>query len=174
MMRSGDLPTISLIPLEPIIAAELAEGNMRLIEFARNLNDAAPLVQDTARGILALYARTGQQSPWIGYLALDPASWEIAGSCAFKDAPRDGSVEIAYFTFPAFEGRGWGTAMAGRLVETAFADGTVATVIAHTRPEENASTEVLRRNGFSLAGPVEDPEDGLVWRWQRGRTAAAA
>jgi hypothetical protein len=26
---------------------------------------------------------------------------------------------------------------------------------------------VLRRCGFEQAGEVIDPEDGLVWRWQR-------
>lgn len=173
-MPSGDLPKLSLIPLNHFVAAELAEGNMRLLEFARNLDQAAPLVQSTAQANLALYGRTGQEPPWIGYLAIDPERWDILGACAFKDTPRDGAVEIAYFTFPAFEGRGLGTAMAAKLVETAFADSAVETVIAHTLPEENASARILRRNGFALAGPVEDPEDGLVWRWQRSRTAAAA
>jgi len=32
-------------------------------------------------------------------------------------------------------------------------------------PEENASTRILRRLGLQLLGPVEDPEDGTVWRW---------
>jgi hypothetical protein len=32
---------------------------------------------------------------------------------------------------------------------------------------ENASSTVLRRCGFERAGEVIDPEDGLVWRWQR-------
>jgi RimJ/RimL family protein N-acetyltransferase len=40
-------------------------------------------------------------------------------------------------------------------------------VIAHTLPEENASNRALRRNGFRLAGEVEDPEDGRVWRWEK-------
>jgi hypothetical protein len=39
--------------------------------------------------------------------------------------------------------------------------------IAHTLPEENASNKALRRNGFAFAGEVEDPEDGLIWRWER-------
>jgi hypothetical protein len=43
----------------------------------------------------------------------------------------------------------------------------VRTVIAHTLPEENASTRALRGNGFAHAGEVIDPEDGRVWRWER-------
>jgi hypothetical protein len=36
-----------------------------------------------------------------------------------------------------------------------------------TLPEENASNKALKRNGFGFAGEVDDPEDGLVWRWER-------
>lgn len=37
-------------------------------------------------------------------------------------------------------------------------------VQAHTLGEENASTRVLARLGFRLHGPVDDPEEGTVWR----------
>ena len=43
--------------------------------------------------------------------------------------------------------------------------------IALTLPEENASNKALRRNGFVYAGEVMDPEDGLVWRWEKGAAA---
>ena len=75
-------------------------------------------------------------------------------------------VEIAYMTFPAFEGQGHATAMAAALVEIAESAGA-AMAIAHTLPEENASNRALQRNGFSYAGEVMDPEDGLIWRWER-------
>jgi hypothetical protein len=31
---------------------------------------------------------------------------------------------------------------------------------------------VLQKNGFELVGPVTDPEDGLVWRWERSVAGA--
>ena len=40
-------------------------------------------------------------------------------------------------------------------------------VFAHTLAENNASNGALRREGFSLAGDVTDPEDGLVLRWEK-------
>ena len=43
----------------------------------------------------------------------------------------------------------------------------VKCIRAHTRPEANASTRVLAKCGFVLIGPVVDPEDGPVWRWER-------
>ena len=46
-------------------------------------------------------------------------------------------------------------------------DSAVRLVRAHTLPERNASTRVLEKNGFRLVGPVVDPEDGPVFRWER-------
>jgi RimJ/RimL family protein N-acetyltransferase len=42
-------------------------------------------------------------------------------------------------------------------------------VCAHTLPQPNDSTRVLARCGFRHAGEVTDPEDGLVWRWEKTR-----
>ena len=45
--------------------------------------------------------------PWAGYLAEENGS--LVGTCAFKAPPDSRGVEIAYFTFPQFEGRGVAT-----------------------------------------------------------------
>lgn len=115
--------------------------------------------------MLELLTAQPRPDPWGCYLAWDG---EVAvGTCAFKSAPNDkGEVELAYMTFPAFEGRGYATAMAAALFEIARGGGAPL-VIAHTLPEENASTRALRRNSFDHVGSVIDPEDGLVWRWER-------
>ena len=120
---------------------------------------------------LALLTAAPRPDPWGCYLAY--AGDQAIGTCAFKAAPDPaGMVEIAYMTFPAFERRGYATAMAGLLFHIARAAGAPL-VIAHTLPEENASTRALRRNSFVHAGETIDPEDGLVWRWER-RTVPAA
>ncbi|HSJ65279.1 MAG TPA: GNAT family N-acetyltransferase [Gemmatimonadaceae bacterium] len=104
---------------------------------------------------------------WGGYFAVDHETREVVGSCAFKTAPSgDGAVEIAYFTYPGFEGRGYATQMARRLVELASRSATVRRVIAHTLPETNASTRVLEKVGMTCVGEVMDPDDGRVWRWE--------
>ena len=125
----------------------------------------------SARGMLTqtfdLLLRDPRPDPWGCYLAYQA---ELAvGTCAFKAAPNaEGTVEIAYMTFPAFEGRGFATAMAAELTEIALAAGA-ALVVAHTLPEENASNKALRRNGFAYGREVMDPEDGPVWRWEKRR-----
>ena len=137
------------------LANELADG------FGDDRNEARNVLEQT----LALLTRDPRPDPWGCYLAERGGS--VVGTCAFKAAPDgDNVVELAYMTFPAFEGRGHAGAMAAALVDIAAAAGA-ALAIAHTLPEENASTRVLRRNAFRFAGEAMDPEDGLVWRWER-------
>ena len=137
------------------LADELAPG------FGGETEEARALLTQT----FDLLTRDPRPAPWGSYLALEGE--DAIGLCAFKAAPNEqGEVEIAYITFPAFERRGHATGMAGALTRIAFEAGAPM-AIAHTLPEENASTRALRRNGFRHAGEVMDPEDGLVWRWER-------
>jgi ribosomal-protein-alanine N-acetyltransferase len=151
------------LSLEPIgldadvaaLAVDLAPG------FGGDPEPARAFLEQT----LSLLTREPRPAPWGCYLA--SADGQTVGTCAFKAAPdADGTVEIAYMTFPAFEGRGYAGAMAAALVDIAAAAGAPL-IIAHTLPEENASNRALRRNGFSHAGETIDPEDGRVWRWEK-------
>ena len=104
---------------------------------------------------------------WGGYLVVDAESGELVGSCAFKSPPtRDGVVEIAYFTYPGSEGRGYATEMAKELLRLASRSADVRRVIAHTQPAAEASTRVLQKAGMRFVGEVMDPEDGCVWQWE--------
>jgi len=92
----------------------------------------------------------------------------VVGTCGFKGPPdADGVVEIAYGVAPEYQGRGYATEAAQALTDYAFRRGKVRVVRAHTRPEPNASTRVLTKCGFRRIGEVIDPEDGLVWRWEK-------
>ena len=119
--------------------------------------------------------RTLQQSdPWrIGFAVVHRESGCVIGSAAFKGPPdSDGMVEIAYGIVPSFEGRGYATQAAKALVAYSVESGMVKTIRAHTLPTPNASTNVLKKCGFKFAGDVIDPEDGPVWRWERGVAAS--
>ena len=111
-----------------------------------------------------MYRASGFVPPWIGYLAVDDGS--IVGTCAFKCAPVNGRVEIAYFTFPEFEGRGIATAMARRLIAIAHAEQP-----GHRRHRADiAGTQCLEQQysaalGFKLAGFAVDADVGKVWEW---------
>ncbi len=114
------------------------------------------------RDILGQLTRVARPRPWGNYVAR--RADVPVGLCAFKASPADDAVEIAYGSFPAAQRQGVAQAMAAALVEIALAAG-VATVVAHTLPEANASTRVLQRLGFAFGGTAVDPEDGEVWRW---------
>jgi [ribosomal protein S5]-alanine N-acetyltransferase len=105
--------------------------------------------------------------PWEhGFSIAHRDTGRTVGSCGFKGPPADGVVEIAYGIDPEHQGKGYATEAADALTSFAFGQ-NVRTVRAHTFSEANASTRVLTKCGFRHVGQVVDPEDGLVWRWER-------
>jgi len=120
---------------------------------------------------VARLRKSSGPDPWrYGFFVVDRESSSIIGIAGYKGRPDTaGVVEIAYGIVPGYEGRGYATEAAGKLVEFAFASRDVRLVCAHTLPTPNASTRVLEKCGFRYVGSVTDPEDGLVWRWERLR-----
>ena len=70
-----------------------------------------------------------------GYLVLETDT--IVGTCAFRSPPRSGEVEIAYFTFPEFEGRGFTTEMARHLIQIVKDTQSGTRIFAFTLPEKS-------------------------------------
>lgn len=118
---------------------------------------------------LALLDGSSAADPWIhGFTLIDRANGDTVGRCGFKGPPgTDGVVEIAYGMAPEHQGKGYATEAAAALTDYAFSQREVRVVRAHTLPEINASTRVLTKCGFRRVGEVIDPEDGLVWRWEK-------
>ena len=118
---------------------------------------------------LARLATLTSADPWrIGFNLVHRASNSVIGKAGFKGPPgEDGVVEIAYGVAPNHQGKGYATEAAQALVTYAWRSGRVRVVLAHTLPEPNASTRVLTKCGFRKIGEVIDPEDGLVWRWEK-------
>lgn len=105
----------------------------------------------------------------MGFSSSIAAAASVIGSAGFKGPPDSaGMAEIAYGIVPGFQGHGYATEAAAALVAFAFASRQVRLVRAHTLPEANASTRVLLKCGFRHLGTVVDPDDGPVWRWERG------
>jgi RimJ/RimL family protein N-acetyltransferase len=119
---------------------------------------------------LAWLKSAAEPDPWMdGFGVLHVADNTIIGFCSFTGPPTpEGMVEIAYGIAPGYQRRGYATEAARAIVEYAFASGQVHTIQAHTLPEENVSTRVLLKCGFTLTGEIIHPTDGLVWRWELG------
>src|SRR6185503_3884520 len=166
---------LSLVPSTP-------EQLLALIEEPRRFEQLMGLPGGDE---LSGFYRSGEVSPqWLAALrkasGREPDPWRhgffvvhrelarVIGAAGYKGAPdADGSVEIAYGIVPAYEGQGYATEAAAALVTYAFGHGAKQ-VRAQTLPVANASTHVLTKNGFQHVGSVVDPEDGPVWRWERG------
>lgn len=119
---------------------------------------------------LALLHASTSADPWThGFSLVLRDSEIVVGSAGFKGPPADGVVEIAYGLSPEYQGKGYATEAAEALTAYAFDSGKVRVVRAHTLPESNASGRVLIKCGFRHIGEVIDPEDGLVWRWEKLR-----
>lgn len=118
---------------------------------------------------LASLRTPSDADPWrFGYAVVYREVGAVVGSGGFKGPPdADGMVEIAYGIVPSFERRGFATQVARALTAHASANDSVRLVRAHTMPEPNASNSVLKKCGFQFVDEVIDPDDGLVWRWER-------
>ena len=119
---------------------------------------------------LATLRSSSGADPWkYGFGVIDEGGMVI-GTAGFKGPPDEGGVvEIAYGIVHDRQGKGFASEAASALTEFALNDARIALVRAHTLAETNASTRVLAKCGFSFLGEVVDPEDGLVWRWERAR-----
>jgi RimJ/RimL family protein N-acetyltransferase len=125
------------------------------------------LAQPVASHSLAFMRTFPHETPpdWFGYLVVNGETQELVGTCTFKGPPAEGAVEIACFTFPGFEGRGIGTAMARFLLERARTLPDVSLVTARTASDYSAATRILEKIGMQWAG--EEVEEGeTVWRWE--------
>lgn len=163
-------PEIRLVPVTADLLATLDAAERFRDRYGADISGHLDHARDVVTQTLALERLIGATSPWGGYLTVAVRDGTVVGGGGFKGNPTaEGTVEIAYFTFPEYEGRGFGSATARALVAIAEADPAVRDVIAHTLPTPGASTRILERVGFAPVADVVDPDDGPVWRWRRGR-----
>ena len=143
---------VELLPIDR--SGSVALPTLRLPEFMRQNCSATA----------SFYEVVGFHPPWIGYVSI--AHGQPVGGGGFKGPPVNDTVEIAYYTLPGLEGRGWATATARKLIGIAAAAAPEIVVVAQTLPQQNASTALLKKLGFELQGSVMHPEDGEVWEWR--------
>lgn len=107
------------------------------------------------------------ESGWWTYFPIHRQDNKLIGSGGYKGKPTpEGTVEIGYEIAPAYRNRGLATEMTQGLIDHALKNGSVTSVIAHTLGQENPSTNVLRKCGFKKVAEINDPDDGLIWKWE--------
>jgi [ribosomal protein S5]-alanine N-acetyltransferase len=163
---------ISLLPQTPEHFRALLEGTeayerrfgIRVAEGVREFL-AGP---EVSAEFLERLNRPAAADPWKdGFAVVHIADNIVIGQCSFTGPPgADETVEIAYGIAPGYTNRGHAGEAAQELIAYAMASGRIRTIRAHTLPQPNASTRVLKKCGFTLLGEVTHPEDGVVWRWE--------
>jgi RimJ/RimL family protein N-acetyltransferase len=126
---------------------------------------------------LEAFEPSRQRAPgkWPGYFFICPPERSLVGNGGFAGPPNaDGEVEIGYEIAPQFRNRGFATTAVEGILKIAFSREQVQAVIAHTLPEENASSAVLKKCGFSLVAEMAHSGLDLVWRWRLFRPDAKA
>ena len=109
------------------------------------------------------YPKIGFNKPWVGYFVFK--SNQVVGTGGFIGQPKDGKVEIAYYTFKEFEGQGIATYTCKALIAISHNTDSTITITAKTAPEHNASTKILQKNNFEFTEVVQDEEIGDAWLW---------
>lgn len=162
------MPSIRLIRIDDDLRRVVEEATDDFNEnYGASLGANVAVIRDVVAQTLSLLRKAPRAPEWGGYLVSDQERAVVIGACGFAHGPEvGGSVEIAYFTFPEFEGRGYATAMARELLERSLqSTGAVREVIAHTLPEHNASTRILEKVGLQWVGEAQDADVGKVWLW---------
>jgi len=109
------------------------------------------------------YLKIGFNLPWVGYFVIREN--QIVGSCGFTGQPKEGKVEIAYWTFNEYERQGIASFSCKELISISQQYDPIITITAKTAPEHNASTKILQNNGFTFTEIVQDEEIGDAWLW---------
>ena len=109
-----------------------------------------------------------REAEWWNYFFVLRSEARLVGSGGFKGLPEpDGSVELGYEIADDYQGRGLATEAARALADWALQQPGVKALTAHTLAEENASTAILRKLGFTFVEEKMDLEDGLIWAWRK-------
>jgi ribosomal-protein-alanine N-acetyltransferase len=164
-------PNLKLVPHDPRDLLALLRGTIEY-EQSSGLGVADGLreflLAASPEYIAALKTATAPD-PWkFGFAIVHKIDHLVIGMCGFTGPPdSDGLVEIAYGIAPTYQGKGYATEAAMALIDYAIESGRVRTIRAHTLPETNASTRVLEKCGLKKIGEIRDPENNLVWQWEK-------
>ncbi|MDF2438230.1 MAG: GCN5-related N-acetyltransferase [Bacteroidota bacterium] len=111
-----------------------------------------------------------EEKNWWTYFPIHKQDNKLIGSGGYKGKPNiAGTVELGYEISAEYRNRGLATEMAEGLINNAFRDDRVKIIIAHTLGKHNPSTKVLQKCGFEKVEEINDPDEGLIWKWELER-----
>ena len=144
-------PRLRLVPATlELLDAECDEpGRLASLLGVTDIAEWPPAGSDYDRDVIDVFRSQLVADPtnegWnTYYVCTDDA---LVGNGGYFGPPTDGVTEIGYAVCLAWRTRGIATEVVRALIERASAMGLFA-LVAHTRPDNEASIKVLVRNGF--------------------------
>ena len=109
------------------------------------------------------YEEDGFNPPWTGYFVVRRD--RVVGSCGFIGKPKNGEVEIAFWTFSRHQGEGVATEACRQMVDIVSKADSSTVIIATTASDRDASAKVLEKNGFVIKGVASN--ENVLWKLVR-------
>lgn len=135
------------------VEADLFYPQWRDLAVAHQLGMTPPANVNDVRTMLAYYIGNAQTGSAARYTVRHGQT--VIGICGFNDIDRaDSRVEIGYEILPAYQQRGWGSALVAAMVDQAWQALDLNRVGAGVLPANTASLAVLRHNGFTTEGTL--------------------
>ena len=178
-MSIADQPPLRTTRLE-LIAATAETTSLELTNVSQlaavlsvgaPTNWPPPLNDETSqRWYLEMLQRDADAVGWgLWYLIAFTSKREIVGVAGFKGRPAGGSCEIGYSILPPFQGCGYATEAARRLIAWAFTHPEVQRVIAETLPDLPASIRVMEHCNMRFVGAGRPEEAQATIRYAISR-----
>lgn len=158
--------TVSLQLMSVLALENLAHGAIDGLPVDQTDTFGLPPAHVVQRS-LALFS-SGIAGQWcFPYLVMSASHACMVGSCGFKGPPERGEVEIGYGIAPSYQRQGLATKAIDVLVNIAFSDGAVKSVLATISPGNAASIRVAEKLGFAKQEEIVDVDGEPLTCWRR-------
>jgi RimJ/RimL family protein N-acetyltransferase len=121
----------------------------------------SPIVLSIIRRMVQGLYESGCKGAWMAVV-----DNEVVGICSYKSPPLQGSAEIGYGVAESRRGRGYATAAVASMIQITRQRPDIRSLVAETATDNNASRRVVEKNGFTLTGLRDDPDDGRLALWE--------
>lgn len=159
-------PRHSLHPPSPELLEALAQGDLDAAQSLSPYIIRQFIVSETCQKVwkrrVKQVADKPEDRPWVTRLLVDNATNTVIGRAGFHGGPDEqGMVEIGYEIEPEFRRQGRARDAVRIMIDVARGESEVTVVRATIEPTNNASTDLILREGFHENGSQWDEEDGL-------------
>ncbi|MFI5731805.1 GNAT family N-acetyltransferase [Kribbella sp. NPDC051587] len=157
---------IRFVELPPAVMRALAAGDLGTAKDLTGVELGELFVGDRAKWLWSYRLRQLVDEPeaaaWIARAVVAEPEGVVVGYAGFHGPPDErGMVEVGYTVDPAYQRRGYATAMLGAMLERAAGEAGVQVVRASISPSNVASLATVAKYGFVHVGEEWDDEDGL-------------